>query len=128
MTSPSTLLEALSQRLRGCYAHGDAESPVATLWTDPRSAWKTLIPLLRQQLPELVCLSDYAPEHQQGPALWLRCNLEVSGGTAGMTPDLGREAAGGLSVATTTQPVDDGGARLLVEDDALEGAAVLAVL
>jgi hypothetical protein len=43
----------------------------------------------------------------------LRCNLEVSGDP---------------SVATTAKPVDDGGARLLVEDDALEGAAVVAVL
>jgi hypothetical protein len=58
----------------------------------------------------------------------LRCNLEVSGGTAGMTADLRREAAGGPSVATAAKPVDDGGARLLVEDDELEGAAVVAVL
>ena len=58
----------------------------------------------------------------------LRCNLEVSGGTAGMTADLRRDAAGGPSVATTAKPVDDGGARLLVEDDELEGAAVVAVL
>jgi hypothetical protein len=58
----------------------------------------------------------------------LRCNLEVSGGTAGMTADLRREAAGGPSVATTAKPVDDGGARLLVEDDELEGAVVVAVL
>ena len=58
----------------------------------------------------------------------LRCNLEVSGGTAGMTVDLRREAAGGPSVATTAKPVDPGGARLLVEDDELEGAAVVAVL
>jgi hypothetical protein len=58
----------------------------------------------------------------------LRCNLEVSGGTAAMTADLRREAAGGPSVATTAKPIDDGGARLLVEDDELEGAAVVAVL
>jgi hypothetical protein len=58
----------------------------------------------------------------------LRCNLEVSGGTAGMSADLRREAAGGPSVATTAKPIDDGGARLLVEDDELEGAAVVAVL
>ncbi|MFM7465386.1 MAG: hypothetical protein ACKO28_07965, partial [Cyanobium sp.] len=58
----------------------------------------------------------------------LRCNLEVSGSTAGMKADLRREAAGGTSVATTAKPVDDGGARLLVEDDELEGAAVVAVL
>ncbi len=51
-----------------------------------------------------------------------------SGGTAGMTADLRREAAGGSSVATTAKPIDDGGARLLVEDDELEGKAVVAVL
>ena len=38
----------------------------------------------------------------------MRCNLEVSGITA--------------------KPVDDGGDRRLVEDDELEGAAVVAVL
>jgi hypothetical protein len=43
----------------------------------------------------------------------LRCNLEVSGGP---------------SVATTAKPMDDGSARLLVEDDELEGAVVVAVL
>jgi hypothetical protein len=58
----------------------------------------------------------------------LRCNLEVSGGAAGMTADLRRKAAGGPSVATTAKPVDDGGVRLLVEDDELEGTAVVAVL
>jgi len=58
----------------------------------------------------------------------LRCNLEVSGGTAGMTADLRRDAAGGPSVATTSKPIDTGGARLLVEDDELVGTAVVAVL
>lgn len=72
-----TLLDALIQKLRSCNVHGDAEeSPVTILWTDPRSEWKPLIPLLRQQLPELLCLGDYAPEHQQGPALWLRCIVD----------------------------------------------------
>ena len=45
-----------------------------------------------------------------------------------MKADLRREAAGGPSVATTAKPVGDGGARLLVEDDELEGAVVVAVL
>jgi len=78
-TSPRTLLEALIQKLRGCNIHGDAEEPpVAILWTDPRSEWRPLIPLLRQQLPELLCLGDYDPEHKQGPALWLRCIVDGS--------------------------------------------------
>jgi hypothetical protein len=59
----------------------------------------------------------------------LRCNLEVSSGaTAGVKADLRRDAAGGPSVATTPKPIDDGGARLLVEDDELEGTLVVAVL
>jgi len=79
MTSSRTLLEALIQKLHGCNVHGDAEeAPVAILWTDPRSEWKPLLPVLRQQLPELLCLGDYAPEHQQGPALWLRCIVDRS--------------------------------------------------
>ncbi|MCP9925848.1 BREX-1 system phosphatase PglZ type B [Synechococcus lacustris C3-12m-Tous] len=76
---PRTLLEALAQKLQACHVHGDAEEPpVATLWTDPRGEWKPLIPLLRQKLPELLCLGDYDPEQQQGPALWLRCLVDGS--------------------------------------------------
>ena len=79
MAFARTLLEALIQKLHGCNVHGDAEeAPVAILWTDPRSEWKPLLPLLRQQLPELLCLGDYDPEHQQGPALWLRCIVDRS--------------------------------------------------
>ena len=79
MTTPPTLLEALIQKLHGCNVHGEAEeAPVAILWTDPRSEWKPLIRLLRQQLPELLCLGGYDPEHQQGPALWLRCIVDRS--------------------------------------------------
>ena len=79
MVMPRTLLESLIQKLRGCNVHGDAEeSPVAILWTDPRSEWKPLLPLLRQQLPELLCLGDYDQDHQQGPALWLRCIVDRS--------------------------------------------------
>ena len=79
MAEPRTLLAALIDKLRGCNVHGDAEEPpVAILWTDPRSEWKPLIPLLRQQLPELLCLGDYDPEHGQGPALWLRCLVDRS--------------------------------------------------
>jgi len=33
---------------------------------------------LRQQLPELLCLDEYDPDHKQGPALWLRCIVDRS--------------------------------------------------
>jgi hypothetical protein len=58
----------------------------------------------------------------------LRCNLEVSGATAGLKADLRRDSISGPPVATTPKPIDAGGARLLVEDDELEGAVVMAVL
>ena len=41
----------------------------------------------------------------------LRCNLEVSGATAGVKAHLRRDAAGGPSVATSAKPIDDGGGR-----------------
>jgi hypothetical protein len=91
MAEPRTLLAALIEKLRSCNVHGDAEeSPVAVLWTDPKGEWKPLIPLLRQQLPELLCLGDYSPEHLQGPSLWLRCivdrSLPASDAAAGRVP------------------------------------------
>jgi hypothetical protein len=58
----------------------------------------------------------------------LRCNLEISGAAAGLKADLRRDAAGGPSVVTSAKPIDAGGARLLVEDDELEGVRVVAVL
>ena len=93
MMAPRTLLAALSNKLRGCNVHGDAEEPpIAILWTDPNGDWKPLIPQLRQQLPELIRLGDYAPEQGQGPALWLRCivdrSLPASEAAAGQVPVL----------------------------------------
>lgn len=58
----------------------------------------------------------------------LRCNLEVSGGGSGLMADLRLDSPGGPSVATKLKPVEDGGARLLVGDDVLEGKPVTAVL
>ena len=64
--APQTLLDALIQKLRGCNISGDAEeAPVAVIWTDPRSEWLPLIPLLRQQLPELLCLGA-TPQNSSG--------------------------------------------------------------
>ena len=58
----------------------------------------------------------------------LRCNLEVSGGGSGPMADLRLDSPGGPIVATKLKPVENGGARLLVSDDELEGKAVTAVL
>ena len=58
----------------------------------------------------------------------LRCNLEVSGATGGLKADLRRDSISGPAVANKPKPIDEGCARLLVEDDDLEGAVVMAVL
>ncbi|WP_255440935.1 type II toxin-antitoxin system Phd/YefM family antitoxin [Synechococcus sp. HK01-R] len=58
----------------------------------------------------------------------MRCNLEESGGGSALMADLRLDGPGGPRVATKPRPFEDGGARLLVGDDALEGKAVTAVL
>lgn len=76
-TTPSTLLDALVLQLRSCSSTADAVAkPAAILWTDPDGRWRSLVPLLRETLPELLVLGDYAPEHRTGPAIWIRCAVD----------------------------------------------------
>ncbi len=71
-----TLLESLIQKLRGCNVHGDAEeSPVAILWTDPRSEWK---PLHQQAL-------GWDPDINDGVRLNIRPFLSAQLRTGGKT-------------------------------------------
>ena len=73
----TTLLDALSDALRGCCSTPDGiEPPCAILWTDPKGQWKPLIPALRLQMPELLTLGEFAPDERTGPAIWLRCMLD----------------------------------------------------
>jgi hypothetical protein len=58
----------------------------------------------------------------------LRCYLEVSGAAAGCKADLRRDSPGGPSVATALKPIEDGGARVLVEDGELGDVNLVAVL
>ena len=45
------------------------------LWPDKERQWEKAIPVLRQELPELLCLGAYKPEEGTGPAIWLRCAI-----------------------------------------------------
>ncbi len=45
------------------------------LWPDKERQWEKAIPVLRQELPELLCLGAYRPEEGTGPAIWLRCAI-----------------------------------------------------
>lgn len=62
-------------------------APACILWTDSERQWESITPRLREELPELLVLGDYAPEKRTGPAIWLRCaivgevkNLELPAG------------------------------------------------
>lgn len=59
------------------------------LWPDKDRQWEKAIPLLKQEMPELLSLGKYNPEERTGPAIWLRCaiagklpNIRVPGGRA----------------------------------------------
>lgn len=71
MTTP---LDSLTAALRAAsdYDPRAETPPEALLWCDPANDFAPLLPLLRQTLPHLLTLGEYAPEQRQGPAVWLR--------------------------------------------------------
>ncbi len=72
---PITMLEAMVQSLEIAARHqpGVDERPASVLWSDPRGEWRSLIPLLRERMPQLLTLGAYDPEKRMGPAIWLKC-------------------------------------------------------
>jgi len=48
-------------------------SPYCILWPDKDRQWEASVPLLREELPELLTLGDYDVSKRTGPAIWLRC-------------------------------------------------------
>ena len=47
--------------------------PTCILWPDRDRQWEAVIPVLQDELPQLMILGDYAPDKRIGPAIWLRC-------------------------------------------------------
>ena len=47
-------------------------APVAILWTDERREWESVLPKIKEALPELFSLGAYAPDDRSGPGVWLR--------------------------------------------------------
>lgn len=74
----STVLEALVESLTGAtrYNPSDAVAPAAILWTDGDAQWLSLMPRLREMLPQLLSFGDYKPADRTGPAIWLRSAVE----------------------------------------------------
>lgn len=48
---------------------------IVTLWPDKDHLWEKAIPLLKQEMPELLSLGQHNPEARSGPAIWLRCAI-----------------------------------------------------
>lgn len=74
-----TLRDALAIALAGAlHSPEGVTEPVALLWTDADSQWRTLIPALRSILPQLFVLGPYVPAERQGPVIWLKCIVDRS--------------------------------------------------
>ena len=71
------LLNHLISAIRSANRHNpDIEVPPAcVLWPDQDRQWEAAMALLKEQMPELLCLGGYDPENRTGPAIWLRCAL-----------------------------------------------------
>lgn len=59
-----------------------AVSAAAVLWPDKERQWQAALPALRELLPGLCTLGEYAPEKRSGPAIWLKCAI------AGLMPEV----------------------------------------
>ncbi|MCY3820568.1 MAG: BREX-1 system phosphatase PglZ type B [Gammaproteobacteria bacterium] len=91
-TAGATVLETLVESLAGAerYNPNDAVAPAAILWTDRDAQWRSLVPRLREMLPQLLVFDVYAPMDRTGPAIWLRTvvdgTLPDAGVPEGVTP------------------------------------------
>lgn len=74
-TTPTTVLQAMVQALQKAlhFNAGVQVAPACILWPDKDNAWLPALPALRQQLPQLLTLGNYAPALRSGPAIWLKC-------------------------------------------------------
>lgn len=71
MTTPLDALAAALREAAG-YNPGAESPPEAVLWCDPNSEFLSLIPALRERLPELLTYGDHDLQTRTGPAVWLR--------------------------------------------------------
>lgn len=71
MTTP---LDALVAALREAASYNAAAeaSPEAVVWCDANSDFLSLMPALRERLPELLTYGDFNLADRTGPAVWLR--------------------------------------------------------
>ncbi len=71
MTTP---LDTLVTALRDAASYNPAAEapPEAVVWCDANNEFASLVPALRERLPELLTYGDFDLATQTGPAIWLR--------------------------------------------------------
>jgi sulfur relay (sulfurtransferase) DsrC/TusE family protein len=70
-----SILNKVIQSLKQAEKHNSSimVKPEVILWPDPESLWEEVIPMLQDELPQLLVYGNYNPEKKQGPAIWLKC-------------------------------------------------------
>lgn len=52
--------------------------PEVILWPDPENLWIEVIPVLQEELPQILIYGSYLPEKKQGPSIWIKCMVAKS--------------------------------------------------
>jgi hypothetical protein len=78
MTVLASLLAALTAAAK--FNKHELSAPRVVLWPDERRSWTSCLDPLRQSLPCLWSLGEYAPQDATGPAAWLRYQLDTYSG------------------------------------------------
>ncbi len=47
--------------------------PEVILWPDPENQWSEVIPVMQENLPQLISYGKYIPGKKQGPSIWIKC-------------------------------------------------------
>lgn len=78
MTVLTSLIAALRDAAK--FNKHELAPPRVILWPDADRLWTSCIEVLRESLPALWSLGDYAPAKGSGPAAWLRHQLDTNHG------------------------------------------------
>ena len=47
--------------------------PEVILWPDPEMQWADVIPIMQEDLPQLISYGTYMSGQKQGPSIWIKC-------------------------------------------------------
>lgn len=80
--SPELIINTLVEHIRSAANYNEQAqvAPAAILWTDKECQWQSAMPLLKQQLPELIELGEYNPDDvtdRIGPAAWVLNCIQI---------------------------------------------------